>query len=110
LEKKKKNKCIYSLQPGHLEVKQNDRKLKRSKIKQKWADMREFQVQTSSACENHHRSVAERPMLENNKWLSYYLNHSIIPFPPDLVSRRKVIIQQNSNNHATLDKKTYTKL
>jgi len=56
-------KCIYSLQPGHLEAEQNDRKVKRSKIKQKWVKKREFYVQTSSACENHHRSVAEWPML-----------------------------------------------
>ena len=33
LEKKKKKICIYSLQPGHLEVAQNDRKVKRSKLK-----------------------------------------------------------------------------
>ena len=33
---------IYSLQPGHLEAEQNDRKVKRSKIKQKWVKMREF--------------------------------------------------------------------
>jgi len=30
LEKKKKEKCIYSLQPGRLEAEQNDRKVKRS--------------------------------------------------------------------------------
>jgi len=35
-EEKEWKKCIYSLQPGHLEAKQNDRKVKRSKIKQKW--------------------------------------------------------------------------
>jgi len=29
---------------------------------------REFLVQTSSACENHHRSMAEWPMLEKHKW------------------------------------------
>jgi len=29
LEKKKKRKCIYSVQPGHLEAEQNDRKVKR---------------------------------------------------------------------------------
>jgi len=28
LEKKNKEKCIYSLQPGHLEAEQNDRKVK----------------------------------------------------------------------------------
>jgi len=63
LEKKKKEKYIYmySLQPGHLEAEQNDRKVKRSKIKQKWVKKRKFYVQTSSACENHHRSVAECP-------------------------------------------------
>jgi len=27
--------CIYFLQPGHLEAEQNDRKVKRSKIKSK---------------------------------------------------------------------------
>jgi len=27
--------CIYSLQPGHVESEQNDRKVKRSKIKKK---------------------------------------------------------------------------
>ena len=36
MEKKKKEKYIYSLQPSHLEAEQNDRKVKRSKIKQKW--------------------------------------------------------------------------
>jgi len=29
-EKKKKEKCIYSLKPGHLEAEQNDRKVKRN--------------------------------------------------------------------------------
>jgi len=33
LEKKKKEICIYYLQPGHLKDEQNDRKAKRSKIK-----------------------------------------------------------------------------
>jgi len=65
LRRQRKEKCIYSLQPGHLEAEQNDRKVKRSKIKQKCVKKREFQVQTSSACENHHRSVPEWPMLEN---------------------------------------------
>jgi len=32
LEKKKKEKCIYSLQPGHLEAEQNDRKVKEVKL------------------------------------------------------------------------------
>jgi len=34
LERKTKE-CIYSLQPGQLEAEQNDRKVKRNKIKQK---------------------------------------------------------------------------
>jgi len=38
----KEKKCIYSLQPGHLEAEQNDRKVKRSKIKKKWVKMGEF--------------------------------------------------------------------
>ena len=33
-EEKRKKKCIYSHQPGHLEAQLNDRKVKRSKIKQ----------------------------------------------------------------------------
>ena len=41
-EEKRKNKCIYSLQPGHLEAEQNKRKVKRSKIKQKCVKKREF--------------------------------------------------------------------
>jgi len=44
LEKKKK--CIYSLQPGHLEAEQNDRKIKRSKIKRKGVKNREFLVES----------------------------------------------------------------
>jgi len=64
LRRKRKKKCIYFLQPGHLEATQNDRKVKRSKIKKKWVKRREFFVKTSSVCENHHRSVAEWPMLE----------------------------------------------
>jgi len=51
----------------HLKAEQNDRKVKRSKIKQKWEKKREFKVQTSFACENHHRSVAEWPMIEKHK-------------------------------------------
>jgi len=39
-----------------------------------------------------------------HKSSSYYLSHSIILFPPGKVSRKKFIIQQNSNSHATLDK------
>jgi len=39
-----------------------------------------------------------------HKSSSYYLSHSIILFPPGKVSRKKFIIQQNSNCHATLDK------
>jgi len=35
LEKKKNEKCIYPLQAGHLKAEQNDRKVKRSKIKKK---------------------------------------------------------------------------
>jgi len=31
--RKKKKKYVYSLQPGHLEAEQNDRKVKRSNIK-----------------------------------------------------------------------------
>jgi len=30
---KRKNKCIYSLQPGHLEAEQNDRNVKKVKLK-----------------------------------------------------------------------------
>jgi len=42
LEKKKKEKMHSpSLQPGHLEGEQNDRKVKRSKIKQKRVKERE---------------------------------------------------------------------
>ena len=41
LEKKKKEKCTYSLQPDHLKAEQNDRKVKRRKIKQKWVKERE---------------------------------------------------------------------
>jgi len=33
--KEKRKKCIYSLQPGHLEDEQTDRKVKRIKIKKK---------------------------------------------------------------------------
>ena len=39
-EEKEWKKCIYSLQPVHLETEQNDRKVKRSKIKQKWVKKR----------------------------------------------------------------------
>jgi len=35
-------KCIYSLQPGHLEAEQNDMNVKRSKIKKKVMQKREF--------------------------------------------------------------------
>jgi len=45
-EEKDRKKCIiyifYSLHPGHLEAEQNDRKVKRSKMKQKWVKKREF--------------------------------------------------------------------
>jgi len=47
------------LQPGHLEAEQNDRKVKRSKIKKKRDEKERY-----SACENHHRSPAEGPRLE----------------------------------------------
>ena len=40
--RKRKKNCIYSRQPGHLEAEQNDRKVKRSKIKQKCVKKREF--------------------------------------------------------------------
>ena len=39
--RKQKKKCIYSFQPGHLKAEQNNRKVKRSKIKQKWVNKRE---------------------------------------------------------------------
>jgi len=38
----KEKKCIYSLQPGHLEAEQNDRKVKRSKIKKQGVKKRKF--------------------------------------------------------------------
>jgi len=66
-EEKEKIIFIYSLQPGYLELEQKDKKVKRSKIKNKGAKKREFKRQTSSACENHHRSMAEWPRLEK-KW------------------------------------------
>jgi len=40
-EEKERKKCIKSLQPGPLECEQNDRKVKRSKITQKWVKERE---------------------------------------------------------------------
>jgi len=42
LEKKKKEKYIYFIQPGHLEAEQNDRKAKRSKFKKKWVKKRDI--------------------------------------------------------------------
>jgi len=42
LEKKNKEICIYSLQPGHLEAEQNDRKVKRSKIEKKVVKKKNF--------------------------------------------------------------------
>jgi len=41
-EEKERKKCISSLQPGHYEGEQNDRKVNKSKIKQKWVNKREF--------------------------------------------------------------------
>ena len=41
LEKKKKRICIYSLQPGHLDNEQNDRKVIKSKIKKERSEKRE---------------------------------------------------------------------
>jgi len=46
---------------------------------QKWVKKREFKVQTSSACENHHRSVAEWPMLKKMVKLLFKPQHHSIP-------------------------------
>jgi len=62
--RKRKKICIYSLQPGHLEAEQNDKKVKRSNIKTKGVKTREVLVQASSACENHRFVVAKWPRLE----------------------------------------------
>jgi len=64
LKKKKENICLYSLQPGHSEAEQSDRKVQRSKIKMKGVKKKEFLVQTYSSCAYHHRSVAECSRLE----------------------------------------------
>jgi len=72
---KRKKICIYSLQPGHLEAEQNDKKVKRSKIKTKGVKSREVLVQASSACENHRFVVAKWPRLEkklNNVYIQKY--------------------------------------
>jgi len=37
-----KNICMYSLRPDHLEAKQNNRKVKRSKIEKKGVKKREL--------------------------------------------------------------------
>jgi len=38
----KENICIYALHAGHLEAEQNDRIVKRSKLKKKWVKKRDF--------------------------------------------------------------------
>jgi len=39
---KKKTKCIYCLQPGHLEAEQNERKVEKKKIKKKGVKRENF--------------------------------------------------------------------
>jgi len=51
---------IYSLHPGHIEAKRNDRKVKRSKFKKKevgWKRENPKLVQRSSACEEHRKTI-----------------------------------------------------
>jgi len=66
LRKKGKKKCIYSIYQGNFEYEQNDREVKGFPFKME--GRKENPMYMSSVCENDHRSVAEGPSLEINKW------------------------------------------